>query len=239
MCVVRVDQDASGFKQKKAADRLKVVNESIKLCLDNQVEFTGDVIREALSRLLQDETPAQTLMRTAILSFNTAVSGGEVKKFVLTELIPTLVRRKTWVSAPKVWDGVVYLMNIKTLSTNKDTDMSVLSVLSMPVGPLRALIKAAPNAKIMFTRCLRSLSAEALERVVSGEYAGLHTEAITASESIATVACAAVGDATAVGVAEDTNSMVVDAEATTTAVTVTVVVDPLKRKLITELLGTQ
>ena len=57
----RIDCESSGLKQ-------KILLDVISLCLGSKDEFRSEVIREAISGLLDDPIPAQALMRTAILS---------------------------------------------------------------------------------------------------------------------------------------------------------------------------
>lgn len=57
----RIDCESSGLKQ-------KILLDVISLCLGSKDEFRSEVIREAISGLLDDPVPAQALMRTAILS---------------------------------------------------------------------------------------------------------------------------------------------------------------------------
>jgi hypothetical protein len=58
------------------------------------------VVREGISDLLLDSVPAQALMRTAILSAQSY--GNEMKKFMLSDVIPSMIRQRVWVTAPKV-----------------------------------------------------------------------------------------------------------------------------------------
>ena len=48
----------------------KTLTDAIGMCLNCKEEFPSEVLRETISRLLQDEVPAAGLMRTAILSYS-------------------------------------------------------------------------------------------------------------------------------------------------------------------------
>jgi hypothetical protein len=86
----RIDCDAYGFKFAVSSERQKVVLNAIRLCL-NHDEFRADVVKEALKKLLEDDPVVVTLMRTVILSY---LAHSELKKFTLTEVIPSLIRKK-------------------------------------------------------------------------------------------------------------------------------------------------
>ena len=78
----------------------KYVLDAIAICLANKSDFTGEVIKTALRVMLQDDVPPLALMRTAILS---AQAFGDVKRYVLSDVIPQLVRKRVWTVAPKLW----------------------------------------------------------------------------------------------------------------------------------------
>lgn len=89
----RLDFEAAGLKQ-------KTVLGSISLCLGHKEDFRAEVLREAILDLLNDTVPAQALMRTAILTAQSY--GNEMKKFVLNDVIPAVIRKRVWSTAPKV-----------------------------------------------------------------------------------------------------------------------------------------
>lgn len=163
----------------------KVLLDALAVCLNNKTDFSAEVVKDALRSLLQDEEPAFALMRTAILA---AQSFPEVKKFVLSEVVPSLVRRRAWSVAPKVWDGVVFA--VKTFATAagvKTSEQTLKSVMSIPGAQLRAVIKAAPTIVVPLAKLLRSLSESEREEVLSGRFSGLPSVASGDSEKLLVV----------------------------------------------------
>lgn len=86
----RIDHEALGLKA-------KVVLDSIGVCLARD-DFKGDVICDVLTDLLRDAIPAVGLMRTAILSCQ---KYSDIKRFILVETIPALVRKRVWAPQSK------------------------------------------------------------------------------------------------------------------------------------------
>jgi hypothetical protein len=159
----RLDIDAAGLKQKTVLD-------SIHLCLTSKDDFRSDVLREAITDLLTDEIPAQALMRTAILAAQS--HGNEMKKFMLSDVVPSIIRKKVWTTAPKVWDGVAHA--VKSLAEHKNAEPTLRCLLGLPKAQLRAILKAAPKAKVPLGKLLNALSAEEKEECTSGKWAGIY-----------------------------------------------------------------
>ncbi|CAE7580546.1 Sympk, partial [Symbiodinium microadriaticum] len=159
-----IDNDAHNIK-------LKTLLETIGLCLSAKDEFKSDVIKEAVTTLLEDPVPPKALMRTVILS---AQSLPDIKKFVLTVVVPKLILMRTWDLAPKVWDGVV--MCVKVMAGNKDSEPTIRALIGLPLPQLRGILKIAPDTGVYLARLLRSLSAEEVEEVLSGKWAHLQSE---------------------------------------------------------------
>jgi Symplekin tight junction protein C terminal len=158
----RLDIEGARIPQKK-------VLSSISLCLGHKEDFRSDVIREALADLLNDELPAQPLMRTAILAAQS--HGNEMKKFVLGDVIPTIIRKKVWETAPKVWDGVSHA--VKLLAEHKTAEPTLRCLLGLPKAQLKAVIKAVPKVKAPLGKLIVALSAEEKDEVISGRWAGI------------------------------------------------------------------
>lgn len=147
----RIDCDATpGLKP-------KVVLDALALCLGNKAEFGAEVVKEGLRALLSDAVPAFPLMRTAILAGQVSP---DVKRFVLTDVVPALVGKRAWLSAPKVWDGVVFAVKSVPATGFRNLDQTVASLLELPGAQLRALLKAAPSATQPLASALSLLGAE-------------------------------------------------------------------------------
>lgn len=158
----RLDIEAAGLPQKTVLD-------SIQLCLNSKDDFRSEVLREAMTDLLADEVPAQALMRTAILAAQS--HGNEMKKFMLSDVVPSIIRKKVWTTAPKVWDGVAHA--VKSLAEHKNAEPTLRCLLGLPKAQLRAILKAAPKAKAPLGKLLNALSAEEKEECTSGKWAGI------------------------------------------------------------------
>lgn len=164
--IFRIDFEAQGIKTKAVLDAIAV-------CLNNKSDFSGEVMRDALKAMLTDDPLPYALMRTAILS---AQSFSEVKRFVLSDVIPQLVRRRVWSVAPKLWDGVVF--GAKNLATTgfKNSELTLRALLGIPAVYLKYLLKVAPTVKPAMGKLLKTLSAEEKEEVTTGRWAGISYE---------------------------------------------------------------
>lgn len=170
---------------------------AIGLCVNNKEEFQSDVLRDALGKLLQDSPPSWALMRTAILSFT---QHSDLKKFVLSEVVLRLARQRTWEIAPKVWDGVAFVMNKQ--ATHKDADPSIRCLLGLPADQIKAILYSGlqnnkiplakvpiaalvstPLAKIL-GRYLKGLVADEKEHVVSGRWAQIEPVEVTEATQV-------------------------------------------------------
>ena len=146
----------------------KMVYDSIGLCLARD-DFKTDV-RECLSELIRDEVPCLLLMRTAIVA---SIHSKDVSKYVLSEVIPSLLRKQVW-SNPKfksVWEGVCHF--VKRFAVSKDAEQTLRCLLGLPGVPLKVLLKIAPTAKASLGRTIKGLSVAEKEEVLSGRWAGI------------------------------------------------------------------
>ena len=94
-----------------------------------------------------------------------------MKKFILSDVVPSLIRGKVWNSAPKVWEGVSYA--VKIFSEHKNVEPTLRCLLGLPGIQLKSVLKAAPKVKPLLSNLLRSLSVEEKEECISGRWAGL------------------------------------------------------------------
>lgn len=147
--------------------KTKVLMQAIAICLKNQSDFNSAVVKDVLQTLLQDEIPANALMRTAILS---AQSFPDIKKLVLMEIIPSLVRKAVWTTAPKLWEGVIHGADNCASSTisSKWLEPTLKSLLGVPGANLKALLKNTKNVKKPLAKYFQSLPKEEREDVLSG-----------------------------------------------------------------------
>ena len=157
----RIDMEKHSLK-------LKHVLDAIGLCVAEKDEYTADIMKEAILVLLEDDIPAVALMRTVLLS---AQAMPEMQKFALQEVIPRLVRKKTWLIAPKVWEGV--LMCVKTFNSQRDFEPTIRAFVGLPMTQLKSVITIAKDVKGILNRILRSMSTVDIEECVSGRWAGI------------------------------------------------------------------
>lgn len=136
--------------------KAKFVLDTIAICLNNKHEYTFDVLKDALTTLLQDPIPPYAVMRTAIL---TAQTFGEMKKFIFTDMIPSLISKSVWSIAPKVWEGVIYAMkNFTNINITKHLEPTVVAICkSVPGKELRSVLKVAPVIKPILAKYVQSL----------------------------------------------------------------------------------
>ena len=127
-------------------------------------------IREALAELLKDELPCLLLMRTAIVA---SMSLNEIRRFVLSEVIPNLLKKQVWANAKckAIWDGICHF--VKKFATNKDAEQTLRCLLGLHGAQLKVVLRVAPTAKAPLGKTLKALSAAEKEDVLSGRWAGL------------------------------------------------------------------
>jgi hypothetical protein len=161
--------------------KAKTVLDAIDVPIQNKADFNGEVFKEAIKTMLAEEHPPVALMRTAILS---AQSFPEVKRYVLGEVMPQLVRRRIWTTSPKLWDGVV--AGAKNLaaaaSAHKNAELTLRALLGVPAPQLKGLVRVAPTVKGAMSKLLKTLSSGEKEEVVSGKWAGIADESGAVSE---------------------------------------------------------
>lgn len=182
------------------------------LCLNNKAEFTAKVVREALEACLPPVPEANTAPPSTPLSSSasaTAVSTSDapvvslpfaimrvailaaknypeiIGSFVLHTMIPRLVRAHVWVSAPKVWDGVVMAAKLLAgpVNVTKDTELTLKALLSLPYPQLVAVVKLAANLNGPMSRVLQGLSTEERAQLVSSSSDAVTATATTGNSS--------------------------------------------------------
>ncbi|KAJ1402692.1 Symplekin tight junction protein C terminal-domain-containing protein [Ochromonadaceae sp. CCMP2298] len=171
----RIDFKAVGLESKP-------VLEAISLCLNmnNKSDFSGEVIKDALRTMLADPVPPYALMRTAILS---AKSFTEVSRFVLSDVIPALVRRRAWSLAPSLWDGVMHAAKNLAAAGAKNSELTLRALLGVPAVQLRGVLKVAPQVKAAMAKLLKTLSKEETEEVTTGRWVGLLEKGVEEEEA--------------------------------------------------------
>jgi hypothetical protein len=155
------------FKQASESERQKLLNTCIKICLDNSVEFSPDVLKECIGTLLTDPVLGNSIMRTVIVSFS--IHPVEMRRFAVTDVVPAMVRRRAWLT-PRVWDGVILAM--KNLAGHRDAESSLRAMLGLPASQLHTLMKIK-EVKGPLSKCLKALSVGEREDVVTGRWVGI------------------------------------------------------------------
>lgn len=170
-----MDFKAHGIEQKLYLDSISAVLSDIQT-------FTGEVIKEALSLMVDDEVLPVSLVRTALLA---SKAHTDVKKYLLNEFIPTLIRKKIWSTAPLHWEGIKHC--VKTYAVGQVAQNIVeptyRAILGLPGNQLKAILAAAPTVKPSLTNLLKVLSSEEKEEVISGRWIGISAEGQSATDT--------------------------------------------------------
>lgn len=136
------------------------------MCLNSKSEFTADVVKEALSLLQKEDIPPFALMRTAIISAQTFP---EVKRYVLMETIPSMLKKDVWEKAPKVWEGVIFGMKNLITVYNKSADATFHGLCQIPGVQLKSVLKVATNLPPLFSQYLKALTPEDFNLLFSSD----------------------------------------------------------------------
>ena len=94
-----------------------------------------------------------------------------MKKFMLSDVIPSLIRKKIWNTVPKVWEGVNHAL--KLFAEHKNAEPTLRCLLGLPGIQLKSLFKIAPKVKPLLSTLLKSLSTDEKAETISGQWAGL------------------------------------------------------------------
>lgn len=97
-----------------------------------------------------------------------------MKKFILSDVVPSLIRKKVWNLAPKVWEGVNHA--VKIFAEHKNAEPTLRCLLGLPGIQLKSILKAAPKVKPLLGSLLKALSAEEKEESLTGKWAGIAVE---------------------------------------------------------------
>jgi hypothetical protein len=154
----------------------KCVTQAISTCLENKDEFRVEIIKDAFGKLMLDDILSDFLVRTAIIAYQ---YHSELKSYLLLEMVPSLFRKSSWSTYPKLWEGVVYIIN--KLYNHKDAEVMIKCILSLPTHQLKNVIVAAPLAKDTILNSYRSLNEDGRREILSGHFINLN-EVINVSE---------------------------------------------------------
>lgn len=166
------------------------VQEAIGLCLNKadrqrDLEFKGSNVVEACQQMLADKTqsPPVQIMRTLLLASRTF---GDVLRYMLSDAVPTIVRRRGWETAPRVWSGVLHAVKKYFAGPAKDgTEGMLRALLGLPPKQLGLVLQvcgsgeaapassSAPTLKAVLSRLIQAFSATEREEVLSGRWVGL------------------------------------------------------------------
>lgn len=94
---------------------------------------------------------------------------------MLSEAIPRLARRKSWVTAPRVWDGVLHAMKKYHSATSRDGVESLLrTILGLPVKQFKIVLQlCGGNLTDILKNSVKTFSVTERAEVVSGSWIGL------------------------------------------------------------------
>ena len=109
-----------------------------------------------------DEIPPFALMRTAILSAQTF---GEVKRYVMGEVVPSLIGKSVWNTSMDLWKGVIFVAKNFVVAGHKQLESTLRALLGIPGVHLKALLKSAVNVKPLLASLLNTLSTDEREEV--------------------------------------------------------------------------
>jgi hypothetical protein len=179
------------------------VQDAIGLCLNKadrqrDLEFKGANVVESCQQMLADKSqaPPVQIMRTLLLASRTF---GDVLRYMLSEAIPTIVRRRGWESAPRVWSGVLHAVKKYFSGPAKDgTEGMLRALLGLPPKQLSIVLQvcgggsdgaavaaattAGQSLKVVLTRLIQAFSASEREEVLSGRWVGLQNPERSALE---------------------------------------------------------
>lgn len=153
-----------------------MILDAIALCMNNKSDYTSDIIKESLRMLLEDEIPTFALMRTAILAAKSYI---ELKKFVLADVIPAMIKKSVWSTSPKTWEGVIFCVKnlIESSSTiTKPSETAMRSLLAIPGSQLKSVVKALPNIKPLICKLIKDLNTDEKDEIFSGKEFGLNSD---------------------------------------------------------------
>lgn len=132
------------------------------------------MVVEAASKLLSDESmaPPFQIMRTLLLACRIMP---EVMKYMLSDAIPRLARRRAWESGPRVWDGVLHAMKKYYNAPSRDGVESLLrTILGLPMKQFKIVLKlSGGNIKSVLAAAVRTYSIAERTEVLSGSWIGL------------------------------------------------------------------
>ena len=113
-------------------------------------------------------------MRTGLLS---AKKYKEVRKYLLQDTVPKLIRRKVWTEKDPVsgkypvWEGVIQC--VRLFGDAKDSEQMLRCVLSLDGPRLALVMKVAPKIQVILAKLLKTLSTKEREDVITGRWAGI------------------------------------------------------------------
>jgi hypothetical protein len=140
-------------------------------------------VAEAGLKLLTDDSspPPVQIMRTLLLACRVMP---EVMKFMLTEAIPRLAKRRAWETSPRVWDGVLHAMKKYFSATSREGVESLLrTILGLPVKQYKIVLQLCGSSiKEVLHNAVGTFSASERSEVLSGRWVGLPEEGAEAEE---------------------------------------------------------
>lgn len=163
--IFRINFESHGIDQ-------KVYLNAIGACLNDSEVFTGDAIRDALSKLVDDPVMSKVLARTALIAGQTHQ---DVKRYILNDFLPAMIRRKIWSTAPLQWKGVVMCIKKFVLKgyAQSAIEPTLRAVFGLPGPQLKATLAESEDLKGHLVKLLKTLSPAEREEVTSGRWVGI------------------------------------------------------------------
>lgn len=121
-----------------------------------------DVVKDALTILLDDPVPPFALMFTARIA---SIFFPDIQKYFLGCVIPKLITGEAWKSAPVVWDGVGHYL--KSYSSHREVDNAIHAIITLPQKQLEDLLMIAPAVRDACSRYVKSLPLNEYDDIVT------------------------------------------------------------------------
>jgi hypothetical protein len=148
--------------------------ECIKICLDNKEEYKSEIMKEALTILMNDDQPSLILIKTVIVS---SQNYDDVKKFVLSKLVPCFIKKKLWLTSSylKGISNIVQYL-IKVSKDYPKAEVTLKCLLGLPGTQLKSILKNSPVVKTQLAILLKSLSSTDKKDCLSGKFAEINSD---------------------------------------------------------------
>jgi hypothetical protein len=146
----------------------KAFIEVINICMNNRNDYNGRVLKETLEKLLaisaeKNVSTPMLFMRVAILA---AQSFPEMKQYVLSTVIPAMVKRTAWATDIQGWRGVIHATKLFAVSGGVHAEAALKALLTLPFQQLLNLVKVVNTINGSLAKILKSMPIEDREALV-------------------------------------------------------------------------